>query len=183
MNSYSERLIQKIKQALSDINEVSVLYTLVQLSKALQDSGRKLEFPTINLYRDWLVHTDLDRNKLLAEFFKQWDEIIEGIQNGTGVLDATNKCQEALAFGNLFTELESLEINLEVNQRYLFINALVGAVIDAPLRWGGEHVKEFRFTYEPERKQKDSSYFCHMQIQLTQGSWFNGPELHFLANS
>lgn len=179
MSTYSEELIQKTKLALSDVSEVTVLYALVQMNKAIQDQGRKSEFPTISLYRDWLVHTDLDRNKRLAEFFKQWDEIIYDIQNGKGKLEATNKSQEALALGHLFEEMESLGINLEMKKKYLFINALMKAVIDAPLRWEGENVREFRFTYELSRKQEDPTYFCHMQFQLKQGRWFDGPELHF----
>lgn len=178
MSNYSDDLIEKAKQALVRIDEASVLYTLVQLSKAVQDRGRKSEFQTLNLYRDWLVHTDLDRNKRLAEFFQQWDEIIAGIQKGTGMQEALNKSQEALAFGHLFAEMESLGVNLELNKRYFFINTLVTSVIDAPLRWSGQHVKEFRFTYESDRKRIDSTYLCHMQIQLKQGNWFNGPELH-----
>ena len=179
MSSYSESLIQKAKQALSNINEISVLFAVVQLNKVTEDCGREQEFPTIYLYRNWLVHTDLDRNKRLPKFFMQWDEIIDGIQKGEGMHDATNKSIRALEFDLLFTEMESFGINLDVDMKYLFIKALTAAVIDAPLRWSGEHVKEFRFTFEQERKQADSSYFCHMQIQHKSGVWFNGPELHF----
>jgi len=179
MSSYSQQLIEGVNKALANVNEVSVLYALVQLTKAVQNCGTKHGFPTLSLYRDWLVHTDLDRNKRLAEFFNQWDEIIVGISNGKGMLDALNKSQEALAFGHLFAELESIGVNLEANKKYLFINALMKNLIDAPLRWKGEHVKEFRFTFDEKRKQVDSSYFCHMQIQLKTGHWFNGPELHY----
>lgn len=179
MGSYSDNLIQKTKRALSSIDEASVVYSLVSLYKAVEDRGNEKSFPTLNLYRDWVVHTDLDRNKRLGDFFKQWDDIIDGIAANSDKLEATNLASDALVFDHLFNEIESLGVALETRQKYLFINALMTDVIDAPLRWKGKNVKEFRFTFEQQRKDADSTYFCHMQIQLVQGLWFDGPELHF----
>ena len=161
------------------IDETSVLYALVQLNKAARDNGRASEFKTINLYRDWLVHTDLDHNKSLTEFFEQWDKIIESIHNRIGIDHATEKSIEPLKFDYLFEELASLGVNLQANDRNFFIRALVGNLLDTPLRWPGNHIKEFRFTFDDKKKETYPTYFCHMQIQHTSGKWFNGPELHY----
>lgn len=179
MNSYSKKLIEKTKVFLAGgINDASVMYALVQLNKASQDCGHGPEFMTINFYRDWLVHTDLDRNKSLLEFFEQWDEIINGIKRGVGIDIATEKSSEPLKFEHLFTELTSLGIKLETRERNLFIKVLVESLLDAPIRRQSKHVKEFRFTFDSKRKQTHSTYVCHMQIQLTNDKWFDGPEFH-----
>jgi len=180
MPSYSDKLISKAEDSLErNIGEPSILFSLVLLNKVVKDRNRESEFPTINLYRDWLVHTDLDRNKKLSEFFDQWDIIIEDIASGKKKNDVIPKTVNSLAFKNLFDEMATLGI--ETEKKDLFVNQLVNSLIDAPLRWKGKHIKEFRFTYEEDRKKLDSTYFCHMQIQHTSDSWFNGPELHYYA--
>jgi hypothetical protein len=90
------------------------------------------------------------------------------------------RSQAVLDFGNLFAEVGSFGISLEDRQKYLFINALMKGLIDTPLRWNvGKHVDEFRFTFDANRKQLASKYFCHMQIHLKKGYWFDGPEVHY----
>ena len=184
MKNYWDNLHQNARNSLAgDINKVSVLYSLVQLNKFAWDRGRnrkgELEFPTINLYRDWLVHTSLDRNKDLATFFEKLDETIDSIGNGLGNEVALQKILAPLRFEKLFEELSTLDIALNKNQKDLFIKSLVSELIDAPLRKNGKHVKEFRFTYEESRKIDNESYFCHIQIQHISGKWFNGPEFHY----
>ncbi|MBI2086913.1 MAG: hypothetical protein HYT69_01960 [Candidatus Zambryskibacteria bacterium] len=181
MKSYWDNLLKKAKDALAkNINEVSVLYSLVQLNKFAEDRGRESEFPTIRLYRDWLVHTDLDRPRHLIEFFEKLDEAIDDIRKGGGIEVAEQKIVIPLKFVKLFDELSVLGISLDTDQKALFIKSLVDGLIDAPLRWKGKHVKEFRFTYDNLRKKERESYFCHIQGQLIQGDkWFDGPELHY----
>ncbi len=172
--------MQKIQRALEKIDEISVIYSLVQLAKVATDTGQAGQSPTIDFYRCWVVHTSLDRNKSLARFFAEWDGIISDIQNNKGILHATNRSQEVLNFVHLFTEIESFGIKLEDKQKYLFINALMKNLVDTPLRWSnGDNVDEFRFTFEEARKASDSTYFCHMQIHLKNAYWFDGPELHY----
>ena len=180
MTNYSDKLVQKVQNALiGSINETSILYALVLLNKAVQDTHSVSKFLTINLYRDWLVHTNLDRKRHLELFFTEWDKIIEDIRKGSGRQGATEASLSSLALSKLFDEMQTLGITLESTQKDQFVVALVSSLLDAPLRWDGEHIKEFRFTYEVERKKSHSSYICHMQIQLTTGEWFDCTELHF----
>jgi|SRR3989344_562815 len=180
MKSYWDNLLQKAKDALDkSINGVSVLYTLVQLNKFVEDRGRKSEFPTIRLYRDWLVHTDLDWNKALVDFFEGLDQTFDDIGNGVGIEVATQRIQAPLKFHKLFEELSSLNIKLNTDKQALFVKHIVDELIDAPLRRAGRHVKEFRFTYEESRKEARNSYVCHMQIKHVSDRWFDGPEVHF----
>ncbi|MFA5889033.1 MAG: hypothetical protein WCW47_01985 [Candidatus Paceibacterota bacterium] len=185
MTNYSNRLVQKVQSALTkSISEGSVLYTLVMLSKAIQDScdDHTIKFPVIYFYRDWIVHTSLDYNKQLKKFFEKWDNIIEGIKNGGDKQNFTGASLNSLEISKLFTEMETLGITIGFEQKGEFVIALVNNLIDAPLRWKGKHIKEFRFTYDVERKKSSSSYICHMQIQHITNLWFNGPELHFLTS-
>jgi len=180
MTDYSNKLVKKVQSALntSEITEVSVLYALVLLNKVAQDSDVKL--PTIALYRDWLVHTDLDRNKQLESLFTQLDKMIDGIAKGGGKQDATKASIEALKLSNLFDEIQNLEITLNSEQKEQFVVGLVNNLLDAPLRWNhGEHIKEFRFTYENSRLESSPSYICHIQFQYSAGQWFDGPEVHY----
>jgi len=180
MKSYWGNLLQKAKEALAkNISEASVLYSLVQLNKYVEDRGREKEFPTIKLYRDWLVHTDLDRNKGLTDFFEGLDKTFDDISKGVGIEVATKNIQVPLKFHILFEELSNLNIVLDTDQQALFVKHVVDELVDAPLRRAGRHVKEFRFTYEESRKEARNSYVCHMQIKHVSDRWFNGPEVHF----
>lgn len=181
MTKYSERLILKVKNSLNDINEASVLYSLVMLNKAIEDSFSVADFPIINFYRDWLVHNDISHNKQerLNIFFEKWDKIFKNVSKGLDLENATVDSIIPLNFLSLFKEVSSLGIVLDNIKKNLFILNLTNNLLDAPLRWSGEHIKEFRFTYESGRKDLSSTYICHMQIEHISGKWFNGPELHF----
>ena len=182
MGNYWDNLLQKSKDSLAkEVNEVSVLYSLVQLDKFAEDRGRQSEFLTLKLYRDWLAHTSLGWNKALAEFFEKLDGTIDGIGNGSGKEIALQNILAPLKFEKLFEELSTLGIILIPSQQTLFIKSLVGGLIDAPLRRDGKNVKEFRFTHEESKKMNNESYFCHIQIQHISGKWFPGPEFHFYA--
>lgn len=181
MTKYSERLISKVKNNLNNINETSVLYSIVLLNKAIEDSLSIEDFSTINFYRDWLVHNDITHNirQRLNVFFEKWDKIFQDISTGLNRVNATQDSIDPLKLLVLFEEMSSLGIVLDIVKKNLFILNLTNNLLDAPLRWESRHIKEFRLTHESDRKDSYSTYICHMQIEHVSGRWFNGPELHF----
>ena len=184
MRNYWDNLLQKSKDSLAkEIDEVSVLYSLVQLDKFAEDRGRQSEFLTLKLYRDWLVHTSLGWNPSLTSFFEKLDGTIDGIGNGSGKEVALQNILAPLNFEKLFKELSTLGIILIPSQQTLFIKSLVGGLIDAPLRREGKNVKEFRFTHEESRRINNESYFCHIQIQRMSGKYFDVLEFHYYRSA
>lgn len=72
-------IISKLKEVIkrSINNELQVIYILTRIGKVLELENKKDSFPVLKFYRDWSVHTVLDRKKhhkvigILKEFIEK----------------------------------------------------------------------------------------------------------------
>jgi hypothetical protein len=58
-------------------NEPAVVYLLVELRKLLELDGRKQEFPLLNFYGNWVVHTRLDGSAIADKIIRYMDNMVE----------------------------------------------------------------------------------------------------------
>lgn len=58
------------------ISERQVVYILVEIGKLLEHEHAKPTYPTITFYRDWVVHTKLDRSPVADDLVCLFDEYV-----------------------------------------------------------------------------------------------------------
>jgi len=57
-------------------SERQVVYILVEIGKLLEHDNAKGTYPTITLYRDWVVHTKLDRSAVADSLVRLFDDYV-----------------------------------------------------------------------------------------------------------
>jgi hypothetical protein len=83
-------------------SERQVVYILVEIGKLLEHDNAKRTFPTITFYRDWAVHTKLDRSEFADELVRLFDDYITS-NNAT----ASDKLKELVGPLKLRRELRT----------------------------------------------------------------------------
>ncbi len=72
---YKLKIIYKIEKELKNLDsEAQVVYILTQIFRIIESKNQEVEYPCINFYRNWTVHSKIDRNfkpqiKLILLYF------------------------------------------------------------------------------------------------------------------
>lgn len=100
--------------------ERQVVYILVEIGKLLEHEKAKETYPTIRFYRDWIVHTKLDRSALADDLVRQFDDYVTSSNTS-----ATDKLKELVSPLTLQRELK----------KYLTHHCLVFSCCEDSVRW------------------------------------------------
>jgi hypothetical protein len=74
----SHQIVDKLRLEFKQpiVAESQVVYILVEIGKLLEHGNKKKDFPTINFYRNWAVHTRLDRSDFADALVRNFDDFI-----------------------------------------------------------------------------------------------------------
>src|SRR5438445_8979575 len=72
------QIVEKLKLEFDGqiTSERQVVYILVEIGKLLEHDKAKGTYPTITFYRDWVVHTKLDRSAFADNLVRLFDDYI-----------------------------------------------------------------------------------------------------------
>src|SRR6476620_9696922 len=72
------QIVDKLRdEFLEDIStERQVVYILVEIGKLLEHEDARKNYPSITFYRDWVVHTKLDRSDVADDLVRSFDDYV-----------------------------------------------------------------------------------------------------------
>jgi hypothetical protein len=117
-------------------SERQVVYILVEIGKLLEHDHAKKTYPTITFYRDWIVHTKLDRSDIADSLVRLFDDYITS--NNTTASDKLKKLVSPLTLREEFKAYLT-QYNLafpSCNDGVLwkrFVKYLAGVIDETPL--------------------------------------------------
>jgi len=71
-DAIQDKLIPKLHQTIR--NESQVVYIFVELGKLLEHANGKKKYSIVNFYRDWVVHTKLERSSIADKVVRYFDD-------------------------------------------------------------------------------------------------------------
>jgi hypothetical protein len=117
-------------------SEGQVVYILVEIGKLLEHGNAKGAFPTITFYRDWVVHTKLDRSRVADSLVRLFDDYVTS--NNTTASDSLKELVRPLTLRReLTTYLAQHHLDFpSCNKGILwkqFVKYLAGVIDETPL--------------------------------------------------
>lgn len=78
LNMGQHQIVEKLRLEFAGeiTSERQVVYILVEIGKLLEHENAKQAYPTITFYRDWAVHTKLDRSGVADSLVRLFDEYV-----------------------------------------------------------------------------------------------------------
>ena len=117
-----DKLLPKLTQVIR--NESQVLYIMSRLRKLLEHSNTQQDFPLVNFYCNWVLHTKLDLSNAADDIVRVLDDLHKNLNMGT---------KESLAKADLLS-FSSLRLQLK---ECLANFALPATICDSNVRFKG----------------------------------------------
>jgi hypothetical protein len=116
--------------------ESQVVYILVEIGKLLEHDNAKRKYPTIVFYRDWVVHTRLERSPWVKNLMSKFDDYIVSANRSV-----TQPFQTLLKSLTLRSELSAYMATHSLHAPFCsddrkwkaFVKLLAGVICDVPL--------------------------------------------------
>lgn len=180
-NEIIEKLNKHIASGLR--KESDVVYLLVQIGKILEQESASI-YPTLQFYRNWVVHYKLDRlpsNPNMKQILDKLEAAAQASKNDEDKQTILSGLSDAISLRKFNTELQSFFIDHTEfdsvvlnrpepwsNLGGLLLNILVDLPLIAPDSY--KFIKEFRFS-----SAVDESHIVRVEIRLNSGEVITGP--------
>jgi hypothetical protein len=132
------QIIEKLKLEFKGeiTSERQVVYILVEIGKLLEHDNAKATYPAIMFYRNWVVHTKLDRSAVADELVRLFDEYVTS--NNTTASDKLKELVRPVTLrGELKTFLTHHKLTFSCCEDGVlwkrFVKYLAGVIDETPL--------------------------------------------------
>jgi hypothetical protein len=133
--------VERIQNALSQINsrgdftELEPPQILILTRRLLEETASQPQFPIVNLYCNWLAHTQISKSKIVYDILLQLTkEFVRCNQDGTCTIAEPNRgVSKALSIADLQTQLATLYRTHNIDTRLLlpaYFRRFMGAILD-----------------------------------------------------
>jgi hypothetical protein len=116
--------------------ECEVVYVLVEMGKLLEQEDQAVQdnHPTVNFYRNWVVHARLDRNPFAVKILEQFDEFVSSGSNVQPTLEPLLKSQPLRNEMRSYLQGKVIAPFLEDDIKWkAFVKLLSEVILDVPL--------------------------------------------------
>jgi hypothetical protein len=147
--------------------ERDVVYFLVELGKLLERENNRAGYPTITFYRDWSVHSLIDRSAVAKDMLLRIDAAVKELDAAQGDAEFSAFVSKLISFDELRREIElvcatyGLYRALDDASWGTFRSNLTSVLADCPLRIANpKGVHEFTLSSEPHYTGKTGTQYA-----------------------
>lgn len=149
-----DEIISKLKSALNEPiqKECQVVYILVEIRKLLEKNKIKANYPVLNFYCNWALHSYIENIK--PQIRTLLEEIEKTINSSRYDLSLPEKMLNFELFKkDIKTFFANFSIDYNLDSNWITIRKLLIDIIsDCPLKFKNGNIEEFKFIHSEDYK-------------------------------